>query len=224
MAEPSPAEPSPAERPDLGRVVVVALFGLSTAAAVVRAVRALTRLDAGPQAALELAAAGLSIAFCTLVVRAYLGRSTASATDRGLGAWLAAPLTTCLPFLSPLLPSTVGSWQRSAVAFVLILVGTAWSVWAVRHLSTSLSVLPQARRLVDTGPYRWTRHPLYVGEVVAVTGFGVRAGHISHLMVVVGLVALQLYRAHREERLLAARLPGYAEYATRRSGIASSVK
>jgi protein-S-isoprenylcysteine O-methyltransferase Ste14 len=90
---------------------------------------------------------------------------------------VAAPTATCLPFVLLALPQSPGGTIRSAVALVLIVAGTAWSVGSLRHLSTCLSVVPQARRLVDTGPYRWVRHPLYLGELVAVAGFAVRGAH-----------------------------------------------
>jgi protein-S-isoprenylcysteine O-methyltransferase Ste14 len=48
--------------------------------------------------------------------------------------------------------------------------------------------------------------------VVTVIGFAVRGGHWSHGLVVLLLLALQLYRASREEALLAAQVPGYANY------------
>jgi protein-S-isoprenylcysteine O-methyltransferase Ste14 len=207
----------PAHRPtvDVGRVVVVALFVLTMTSATGHAVLLVRDGGPGGQVLLELSSSLLTIAFCALVVAAYLRRGPATATDRSPAAWVAAPLATCLPFVLPALPVTVGGTGRSALAFALVLGGTAWSVWAVRHLATNLSVVPQARGLVDSGPYRLVRHPLYLGEIVAVSGFAVRAGHWSHGLLVVALLALQLYRASREERLLRAVVPGYAGYADR---------
>ncbi len=203
---------------DWGRVVVVAMFVLSMISATGRAGLVLAEAaasGAGPRVVLELASTVLTVAFCALVVSAYLRRGPASATDRHLGAWVAAPAATCLPFVLPALPQSPGGTTRSAAAFALILVGTGWSVWSVRHLSTCLSVVPQARALVQSGPYRWVRHPLYLGEVVAMTGFAVRGGHVWQALVVAALLALQLYRAGREEALLAAQVPGYGDYRTR---------
>jgi protein-S-isoprenylcysteine O-methyltransferase Ste14 len=173
--------------------------------------------SAGPvaQTALELASSLLTLAFCVLVVAAYLRRGPAAATDRSPTVWLAAPAATCLPLLIPALPTDLGGTGRSLLACLLILAGATWSVWSVRHLSTCLSVVPQARVLIDTGPYRLVRHPLYLGEMVTVTGFAVRGGHWSHAVVVVLLLALQLYRAAREEALLAAQVPGYVAYTAR---------
>ena len=76
-------------------------------------------------------------------------------------------------------------------------------------------MVPQARGLVDTGPYRLVRHPLYLGEIVAVSGFAVRGGHWLHAVVLLALVGLQIYRAGREEVLLARQVPGYAAYVGR---------
>jgi protein-S-isoprenylcysteine O-methyltransferase Ste14 len=200
---------------DPGRVVVTALFTLSMLSAAGQCRLSLVRFGATPRGLLELASAALTVVFCALVVTAYLRRGPASATDRTVAVWFAAPLATCLPFLVPALPARPGGAVRAAVALVLILAGTAWSVWAVRHLWTCLSVLPQARALVDEGPYRWVRHPLYLGELVAVAGFAVRGGHPAHVALLAALLALQLYRASREERLLADGIPGYRAYAAR---------
>lgn len=163
----------------------------------------------------ELASCLLTAAFCGLVMTAYLRRDRPSATDGRPAVWLAAPLATCLPLVMPALPTSPGGTSRSLLAFVLILSGSAWSLWAIRHLSTCLSVVPQARRLVDTGPYRLVRHPLYLGELVAVAGFALRGGHWLHVVLLLALLGLQLYRASREEALLAGQVPGYTGYAAR---------
>src|SRR4029453_1899865 len=157
-----------AGRIDLARVAVVVLFTLSTLSAVGKAWVTATSTLPVHQAALELVPSLLPAAFCALVVTAYLRRGQASATDGSPGVRLAAPLATCLPLVIPVLPTGPAEGGRFVPALVLILFGTAWSLWAVRHLSTCLSVVPQARGLVDTGPYRLVRHPLYLGEIVAV--------------------------------------------------------
>jgi protein-S-isoprenylcysteine O-methyltransferase Ste14 len=209
MADPRPA------RVDAGRVVVVALFALSMISAGGRAWVTATSGVPVRQAALELAACLLTATFCALVLAAYLHRGDARATDRSPGIRVAAPLATCLPLVIPALPASVAGGGRSLLAFALILSGSAWSVWALRHLSTCLSVVPQARRLVDTGPYRLVRHPLYLGELVAVGGFAVRGGHWLHAVLLLALLGLQVYRAGREEALLGRQVPGYAGYAAR---------
>ena len=38
------------------------------------------------------------------------------------------------------------------------------------HLGRSFSIVPQARTLVRTGPYKFVRNPLYLAEEVALLG------------------------------------------------------
>ena len=76
-------------------------------------------------------------------------------------------------------------------------------------------MLAQARGLVDRGPYRWVRHPLYAGEIVAALGLAVAAHSLAAVAVWAGSCALQAYRAVREEQLLLAALPGYRAYRSR---------
>ena len=88
---------------------------------------------------------------------------------------------------------------------------------AVRHLFDVPQHRPAGAGLVDTGPYRLVRHPLYLGELVAVSGFAHhhRGGHWLHAVLLLTLLALQLYRADREEGLLAGPVPGSPDYAAR---------
>ncbi len=73
-------------------------------------------------------------------------------------------------------------------------------------------MIPQARSLVTSGPYRLVRHPLYAGELVAALGLvlsGFTAVALAAWMVLCGL---QAYRAVREEELLVESMPEYAGY------------
>jgi protein-S-isoprenylcysteine O-methyltransferase Ste14 len=100
-------------------------------------------------------------------------------------------------------------------ADVLMLAGTGWSVWALRYLGRSLSVVAQARRVVDGGPYRWVRHPLYTGEIASSLGLALAAGSVAALAAWLAFCALQAYRALREEQILLRALPGYGAYRAR---------
>jgi protein-S-isoprenylcysteine O-methyltransferase Ste14 len=88
-------------------------------------------------------------------------------------------------------------------------------VWALRSLAANLSIVPQARAAVTHGPYRWVRHPLYVGEFVALCGLALHVGRAPAALLVAVEAVLQVYRAYREERLLVLEVPGYREYAAR---------
>jgi protein-S-isoprenylcysteine O-methyltransferase Ste14 len=83
---------------------------------------------------------------------------------------------------------------------------TVWGMWTVRR---SFSITVEARELVEHGPYRWIRHPIYCGEILAAAA--VCAWRFSWPNV--GLFALftiiQLARARWEEQKLSKRFPAY---------------
>lgn len=59
-------------------------------------------------------------------------------------------------------------------SLLLVIAGTGFASFAVLVLGRSLSILPEARRLVTSGPYALVRHPLYLGEMVALAGVALR--------------------------------------------------
>ena len=69
-----------------------------------------------------------------------------------------------------LLPPQELSSALYLISLILIITGTIFAICASLVLGRSISILPQARRLVTWGPYALVRHPLYLGEIVAVVG------------------------------------------------------
>jgi protein-S-isoprenylcysteine O-methyltransferase Ste14 len=49
--------------------------------------------------------------------------------------------------------------------------GTILALSSIVYLRSSFAVLPAVRNVVDTGPYKYIRHPLYLGELLYVLGF-----------------------------------------------------
>ena len=155
----------------------------------------------------------LTCLFYLFLVWAYLTRTETRATSRVWAAHGAALVATPLPAVIPLLADdATPDASRAAVANVLLVAGLGWSLWAVRHLRRSFSILAQARAVVSSGPYRLLRHPLYVGEIVAALGLVVLAATTTALAIWLLLCLLQGYRAAREEEVLTANLPDYARY------------
>lgn len=200
---------------DLGRVGVVVLFTLTFASNAVTLARHVGSADPLWQKASEVASSVLALSFCALVVRAYLRRGRASATDRRVLVWVAAPLATIVPLAMAAVPPRTHGPLVTIAQLALTLAGLTFSVWSVRTLATNLSIVPQARQAVTHGPYRLVRHPLYLGELVALSGLAVHVGRWPAFLVLGLEVVLQVYRAGREERLLSEVVPGYAGYAAR---------
>jgi protein-S-isoprenylcysteine O-methyltransferase Ste14 len=199
---------------DWGRVALVPLFTLLLTVNVLAIPHQLqSRHGTGKLVALAVSA--LTVAFYLLVLWAYLRRGPATVTTRSLRERAAAVVATGLPLVLPVVAGTGTSVVRDVTAGLLMLTGLAVSVLALRALGRNLSVVPQARRLADGGPYRWVRHPLYTGELVTVLGIVVRELRPAALALWLVMVALQAYRAAAEERLLSVAVPGYPAYRAR---------
>ncbi len=98
------------------------------------------------------------------------------------------------------------------------LVTVAFAVWlfvAVLALGRCFGVLPEARGLVTHGPYRYVRHPVYLGELGAAGGLVIAAPTAWNAGVLGVFLAAQAVRMRLEERALAAEFPEYADYAAR---------
>jgi protein-S-isoprenylcysteine O-methyltransferase Ste14 len=201
-------------QPDVGKVIMVP-------AAAVMLTFDLTTLIHGSGAAGALGSLGMLLvgAFYLLMIWCYLRRGPAIATTGSITARVAAVVATLTPFAIPLLHAAPPVGGRLYAADALLAAGTAWSVWSLRYLGRNLSVFAQARELVDGGPYRWIRHPLYAGEIVSSLGLAIYAGTLAAFGVVLVFCALQGYRVLREEQVLLRALPRYRSYRDRTAAL-----
>jgi protein-S-isoprenylcysteine O-methyltransferase Ste14 len=164
---------------------------------------------------LVLARASLTGAFMVLLASAYLTRIRA--TERAQGFWERSfPLLVFLVSIvgMGLVQSRPGSPPLYFVAAGLILgpLGLCLSIWSVWHLRSSFSILAEARRTVVSGPYRYLRHPLYLGEALTMLGACLLIGTWIALLFWAAVSGLQLARARIEEKKLSRVLSDYPAY------------
>lgn len=88
----------------------------------------------------------------------------------------------------------------------------------IKQLGTSLTVHPAPKaeaKLIDTGIYKFVRHPIYTGLLLATFGSVVQSMAIVKLFVWLALVILLNYKARWEEKLLSQTYADYTDYMTR---------
>jgi protein-S-isoprenylcysteine O-methyltransferase Ste14 len=122
-----------------------------------------------------------------------------------------------------LLPPQELSSALYLVSLLLIIGGTIFAIYTGLALGRSISLVPEARRLVTSGPYALVRHPLYLGEIVAVVGVALQYWSAWALVLVGLLCAFQLQRMKNEERVLLQVFPEYGEYMARTARLVPGV-
>jgi protein-S-isoprenylcysteine O-methyltransferase Ste14 len=165
----------------------------------------------------------ITLAFFVLLVVMFALRYI---PQRGaLGFWprFAAVVGTFLSLGFVQLPPQELSPGLFLTSLLLLIAGTAFGVYAVVVLGRSISVMPEARRLVTSGPYALIRHPLYLGEMVAIAGIALQ--HLSAwALLLLGLAwAFQLQRMIFEERVLSQSFPEYGDYMARTARLVPGV-
>ena len=118
---------------------------------------------------------------------------------------VAALIAVTLPLMYMLLDRAPPNLTFNLIAVVLSVLANVMALVTVSFLGRSLSVMPEARRLVQRGPYGQVRHPLYLFEMLATAAVALQ--YRSLLAVV-----LQVARARWEEDVLARVLPDFAAY------------
>ncbi|HVB44137.1 MAG TPA: isoprenylcysteine carboxylmethyltransferase family protein [Streptosporangiaceae bacterium] len=192
------------------------------ALAFVSEARSLARLDPSARlgdGALQWAGTALACLFYVLIIVSYLRRGPAIATHGSVTGWAVAVIATMAPFPLPFLYGSPPGAARQVTADLLLLTGTACSVWSLWFLGRNLSVIAQARAVADRGPYRLVRHPLYTAEMISALGLALTAGTAAAFAVWLVLCAMQAYRAQREEQVLLQALPAYRDYRARTAAL-----
>jgi protein-S-isoprenylcysteine O-methyltransferase Ste14 len=131
---------------------------------------------------------------------------------RGVEPRISALIGTFLITAVVLFPRCELSLPLGAASTCLILAGDGFAVVALIQLRRSFSIMPEARELVTSGPYRFVRHPIYLAEEIATIGSVMQFLSAWTAMLLVVQIAFQLRRIWNEEALLAEVFPQYAAY------------
>ena len=109
----------------------------------------------------------------------------------------------------------VFSYFLSALSLTSLFIGFVILAFSALALGKSLTAHPIPGKnavLVTDGLYRFVKHPIYSGLILAAFGLTITGGFFPHVIFFVLLVLLLNYKASFEEKLLASTYAGYAEY------------
>jgi protein-S-isoprenylcysteine O-methyltransferase Ste14 len=111
---------------------------------------------------------------------------------------------------------TVADTGLRAAGAVLLLVGTAFTLWSRLALGTMWSsgvVAREEHSLRTSGPYRVTRHPIYTGLCGMLIGSAMARELGEFAVIAVAILVSLVFKARAEERLLLGAFPGdYERY------------
>jgi protein-S-isoprenylcysteine O-methyltransferase Ste14 len=137
--------------------------------------------------------------FIGLLFPLYLGQPVVAGLDAVRYRWTSMPLWTAYAGL---------------IFLACGLVIMTWAMEVNRFAEPVVRIQKERGQTpVTTGPYRYVRHPIYVGAIVMFTATGLTLG--SWWAVAVGgvLSLLVVWRTAMEDRVLLRELPGYEEFA-----------
>jgi protein-S-isoprenylcysteine O-methyltransferase Ste14 len=114
-------------------------------------------------------------------------------------------------------PLLVG--QAGAGAWLLMLSGLTLGTWALAcNRPGNFNIRPTPRaggQLVQSGPYRWIRHPMYSAVLLVTVACAWVDASAWAWLAMAALAAVLAVKAGLEERWMAAEHPDYAEYRNR---------
>jgi protein-S-isoprenylcysteine O-methyltransferase Ste14 len=109
--------------------------------------------------------------------------------------------------------------QVWATGVAMTAVGVSIAIWARFSLGSNWSgmvTLKKDHELVSSGLYRWIRHPIYSGILLAMFGTAMIAGHLRGWLGLTLAFGAFYFKARREERFLREEFgPSFEDHANR---------
>jgi protein-S-isoprenylcysteine O-methyltransferase Ste14 len=114
-------------------------------------------------------------------------------------------------------PALSEAWP--VLGIVIFFLGLALQIWAmyVNHFfSTAVRIqFDRGHKVCTTGPYRYVRHPGYLGMIAYYLVTPIFLGSLWAMIPALATMILFITRTALEDRTLIQKLPGYQEYAVR---------
>ena len=102
---------------------------------------------------------------------------------------------------------TIGSGVSSIIGLVMTIAGAMLALWARFRLGRNWSgivTIKEDHELIQTGPYRLVRHPIYSGILLAALGTALAFGRVIFLVDAGIVLGLLFWKSRIEDGFLAA--------------------
>lgn len=103
--------------------------------------------------------------------------------------------------------------QMAGLALLVASLAIASWVLATNAYASRVVRLQEGQRVVTTGPYRFVRHPMYSGTLLAWVAAALSLGSWWMFVPAALGIALFIWRTRLEDATLQEKLPGYRDYA-----------
>ncbi len=110
------------------------------------------------------------------------------------------------------------SWEWRLIGLIVAGLALTLFIWAMRTLAEQYTPCHVARvpnRLVERGPYRFIRHPVYAANLWLLSAMVLVSGSLWIVVNLVILICHYVPTIILEERAIAERMPEYEKYAQR---------
>lgn len=103
----------------------------------------------------------------------------------------------------------------NVLGIILVIVGVLMGLLSVIQLNKNLSPFPtpiNGGELIETGLYKYIRHPIYTSILSALAGYGLYSGSAYKILIAITLLVLFFYKSQYEEKKLSFVFNDYPEY------------
>lgn len=125
-----------------------------------------------------------------------------------------------VPLLAPKLVKWPNPWNMIATGLgvALVLIGGLLVLAGILSLGRNLTAVPYPKEdavLVESGAFRFVRHPIYSGIILGSLGWGLLTNSLLTLLLALVLFIFLDVKSRREEQWLCEKYAGYTVYQAR---------
>lgn len=138
-------------------------------------------------------------------------------TLKGMFYLLLQLLVLCmLVFVDYRMAEVVSNYYFRIAGLFFIVCGMGFSLYSVYYLGANLSPFPEAvkeNKLLTTGPFKYIRHPIYTGLLIAAVGVSIYQVSLFKLLLSGTLYIVFYLKSQYEEQILTEKhTEAYIEY------------